>query len=371
MKVLQIGKFLPPHKGGMEHSILHLCRELQKAGFEVVLGAAGETHEGQRKESFRFRPFRELFRFASTPIHFGIRKALREENPDLIHVHLPNPWWTLFLLFERRPMIATYHCDIVTYPILKWLYRPFLNLFLSRCYAIIATSPHLMENNPDLLRFKSKTRMISLTVPPMTLSERGREVRDRLRQEHGERLILFVGRLVPYKGLHYLIQAMRDVQGKVLIVGKGPLLDELVELSGQLSVKQKVIFAGAVSDEDLPAYYHAATTVVLPSISEAEALGVCLIEALSADKALVTTDLNTGVRYVNQDQVTGLMVPVKNAEMLARALNRLLDSQELRRTFEQNASLHYKSHFSSEVIVQAYSLAYQEAIKATKLNSPN
>lgn len=364
MKILQIGKFLPPHKGGMEHSILHLCRKLQEeTEHEISLCAAGEEHESQKKEKFRFVPYKELLRFASTPISFGLFKILKKEDPELIHIHLPNPWWTLHLLFSRKPIIATYHCDVVTYPILKYFYQFFLDLFLKKCHAIIATSPQIIETNRDLQKFRSKVKMISLTVPPMTLDEYSRTQRDLLVRQYGDRFILFVGRLVPYKGLNYLLQAMKSVQGRLVLIGKGPLLEDLKAQVAELGVQDRVVFAGAVSDEDLPAFYHATAIVVLSSVTDAEALGVCLIEGLSAGKPLVTTRLSTGVGYVNKENYTGLCVNPRDPAALAHALNQILDSRELREKFESNAKAHYEDLFSSEVIIEAHKNLYQAAIQ--------
>ena len=143
--------------------------------------------------------------------------------------------------------------------------------------------------------------------------------------------MLFVGRLVYYKGLEYLIEAMRWVPDAVLVVvGTGPLRGRLQRLSEQwLGCPGKVVFLGAVAEHDLCAWYHACDVFVLPSVELSEAFGLVQLEAMACAKPVVTTDLPTGVTYVNQHGHTGLVVPRRNSRALAEAINILLDNRQL------------------------------------------
>lgn len=358
MRVVHIGKFLPPKKGGMESSILHLCREIHgRAGWEVTLMGVQESHQDENRtsvvEKFKVIPFRSLATIASTPLIFGVEKILHQEKPDLVHVHLPNPWVTFLLKNLKIPMVATYHCDILTYPFLKKLYSPLLQTFLGKSKAIITTSPQLLEYNADLQPFHKKVEMVSLTVPPVIKNSIAAPAIP------NERTVLFVGRLVPYKGLEYLIEAMEEVRGRLIIVGTGKSSQSLRKLVIDKSLTDKVHFAGEVSNDALPSYYEKARVVALSSITEAEALGICLIESLSAGRPLVTTRLSTGVSYVNVDGETGWTVPPRNSAALAKALNQILDDDTIFQKFSKNATQRYHSHFNSEAIVDKHLKIYQ------------
>ncbi len=363
MKVMHIGKYLPPAKGGMENSIINICRNLsEKNGIEVVLvGTNGIGLQVENNEKFKIKSLRTWWTLASTPIVTGLYKIIKVEKPDIIHVHLPNPWVTLLLSAVKTPIIATYHCDIVSFNILKKFYAPILKLFLKRCLKVITTSPQLTKSS-ELKLYQKKLRVISLSVPPLSLVHENLELTEQLRIT-SKNLILFVGRLVPYKGLQFLIEAMKEIDGHLIIVGEGTIKKNLIKLVRDKNLASKITFAGSVSDEDLPSYYNAAKVVALPSINEGEALGICLIEALSLGRPLVTTDLMTGVSYVNQDKETGFVVPPMDSSSLAKAIKNILQNPETWDKFSKNAKIRYEEIFDLAKIGEQHVDIYKEVLK--------
>ena len=175
-------------------------------------------------------------------------------------------------------------------------------------------------------------------------------------------IILFVGRLVSYKGLPFLIEAMKTIEGHLMIVGDGSKKESLVHTAQELGVSSKLTFVGAVSDGDLPSYYKAANLIVLPSINQGEALGICLIEGLSIGRPLVTTELLTGVSYVNQNEITGLIVPPKDSIALAKAIERVLNSPAEQDRFSINARIRYQEIFDLKRISEQHQKLYQEVL---------
>src|SRR5437764_531691 len=143
-------------------------------------------------------------------------------------------------------------------------------------------------------------------------------------------LLLFVGRLVYYKGVHILIEAASRWPGSIAIVGEGPLEAELRADVARRGLQERVVFAGRVSDDDLPAYYQACDAFVLPSIARTEAFGVVQIEAMAAGRPVISTNLPTGVPWVNRDGVSGLVVAPDNADALGAALAELGEDEALR-----------------------------------------
>ncbi len=362
IKVMHIGKYLPPSKGGMESSILHICRSLSTAGLDITLvGTAEPGMDIQHEENFKVRTLKTWWTWASTPFVSGLFKLIKDEKPDLIHLHLPNPWISLLLSWTTIPIVATYHCDIVSFQLLKKLYNPILHFFLKRCIKIIATSPQLASSSEALKNYQKKLSIISLSVPPLDFRNENLVLTERLNKT-SKNIILFVGRLVSYKGLPFLIEAMKSTDGHLMIVGEGSKKESLIRIAQEFGVSSKITFAGSVSDEDLPSYYKAAKLIVLPSINQGEALGICLIEGLSIGRPLVTTELLTGVSYVNQNEITGLIVPPKDSVALATAIQRVLNSPAEQDRFSANAQIRYQEVFDLKKISEQHQKLYQEVL---------
>jgi rhamnosyl/mannosyltransferase len=104
----------------------------------------------------------------------------------------------------------------------------------------------------------------------------------------------------------------------------------LRESAARLNLGERVIFAGEVTDAELPAYYAGADIFVLPACERSEAFGLVQLEAMAAGKPVVSTELGTGTSYANRDGETGLVVPPADPAALAAAINKLLGDKELR-----------------------------------------
>ncbi|MDQ3701976.1 MAG: glycosyltransferase family 4 protein, partial [Chloroflexota bacterium] len=153
----------------------------------------------------------------------------------------------------------------------------------------------------------------------------GVEVRRRWGIPEQDVLVLFVGSLDRahyFKGLRVLLAAMKHMGAaapRLLVVGDGDLRAAHERHRTQLSLSERVHFAGRVADDDLPRYYAAADLVVLPSVTRGEAFGVVLLEAMASGTPVVASDL-PGVRAVVQATGGGLLVPPRDTAALAAAI---------------------------------------------------
>jgi glycosyltransferase involved in cell wall biosynthesis len=225
-----------------------------------------------------------------------------------------------------------------------------------RADCVIASSPTLASESP-LVQCARRTAIIPFGIDLSRYrrndAARAAEIGAIRASVPGPRL-LFVGRFVYYKGLQVLLQAAREWRGTLIVVGEGPLGAELRRMAAELDVDGRIRFVGRVEDEQLPAYYQACDAFVLPSLARTEAFGVVQVEAMAAALPVVSTCLPTGVPWVNQHGVTGLVVPPGDAAALGRALNRLSGSETLRRSLGEAASRRADRLFSRERMVQAF-----------------
>jgi rhamnosyl/mannosyltransferase len=208
----------------------------------------------------------------------------------------------------------------------RLFYRPFLRFALARASRIVVASPTLAASAPQLEEWRSKCDVIpygvqAARIPPTDAVARRAEA---IRREHQAPLVLFVGRLVAYKGVGVLLDAMRNVEAVALIVGEGPQRAPLQRKAERLGIANRVVFLGEIDDDEQAALYYACDLFVLPSITRQEAFGVVQIEAMTYGKPVISTDLGTGTGWVNQHGVTGLVVPPADPLSLRDAINTLL-----------------------------------------------
>jgi rhamnosyl/mannosyltransferase len=137
----------------------------------------------------------------------------------------------------------------------------------------------------------------------------------------GSPLGLFVGRLVYYKGVDTLIRAMQNVREMSLVIlGEGPLKQELVGLTNELDLQKRVHFLSCLPPEEYPAIFSCADFLVLPSVERTEAFGIVALEAMAAGLPVITTELGTGTSYYNENGKTGIVVQPRAVDELAKAM---------------------------------------------------
>jgi rhamnosyl/mannosyltransferase len=339
--------------GGMETHVRALCEELKRF-VEVEVIVAGDERRTTEELLGGVKVTRAgtLLDFNAAPVCPAMARGIRAASAELVHIHLPNPTAILsyFASGHRGRLVLTYHSDIIRQKLLGKAFWPLLRRALSQAYAIIVGSPNYMETSPALQRFKDKCRVIPFGIPPEEFRRADASEVARLRELYGERVVLGVGRLVYYKGFEYLIRAMKDVRGHLLLVGDGPLREELRREAEAAGIASRVTFLYGV--EDVRPFYHAADVFALPSIARSEAFGIVQLEAMAAGLPIVNTLLDSGVTFVSPAGLTGLTVPPLDSNALAQALNSLLDNAELRARFGAAGRLRVESEFSLETMTR-------------------
>lgn len=144
--------------------------------------------------------------------------------------------------------------------------------------------------------------------------------------------LLYVGRLAQEKGLEYLLRAVAELKAarrerfQLLLVGEGPLKEELETLADKLGVAELVEFLGFKPYKELGELYEKADILVLPSLSEG--IPKVLLEAMAKNLPIIATEVG-GIPDVVHDEQTGLLVRPRDAKAIERAIARLLDDPNL------------------------------------------
>lgn len=342
MRVTMVNKYYPPHLGGIEFHLRDLATALVARGdAEVRAIVANEAPETlvETVDGVEVTRLGRAFERASTPVALGMRAAIaaeaaRERPADVLHLHFPYPWGEVAWLAARPqlPTVLTYHSDIVRQKTLLAAYAPLLRRVLDRVDAIIATSPDMVEHSPFLSRVAEKCHVVPFGIDAARYEAHGAVAQHAadLKAAHVRPIVLFVGRLVYYKGVDVLVEAMRDVDADLVIVGSGPLEERLRARTRELGTAERTVFLPTLPHDELVAWYHAADVFCLPSVARSEAFGLVQLEAQAAGTPVVSTRLSTGVPFVNRDGVTGLTVPPGDAAALGEAVRTLLADDELR-----------------------------------------
>jgi glycosyltransferase involved in cell wall biosynthesis len=308
----------------------------------------------------------DLGRILSAPISPIFPYWIGKIKADILHFHLPNPTAVMSYLIRnpKGKVVVTWHSDIIRQQKFLYFYKPFLYRFLKRADAIIATSDRYIKSSPHLSKFIYKCIPIPLGIEIGKYESNPRIVEEvkKIKMKHGNRIVLFVGLLRYYKGIQYLIEAMKQVDGKLLIIGQGPMEESLRNLMKDLKIEGKVEFVGVVDDETKLSYFHACDVFCLPSILRSEGFGLSQLEAFACGKPVVSTNLDTGVPYVNQNGVTGLIVEPKNAEFLALAINKLLDDSALREKYGNGAKLRAREEFAADKVIEMTRRVYEKVM---------
>lgn len=362
-RILQIGKFYPPHHGGMEAHLELLCRHL-RARFDVhvVVSNEGPSAASEVRDGIPVRRLPRPFSITSAPVNTGLASAIRDVRPDLVHLHLPHPGAVLGLLPSgyRGPLVVTYHSDVVRQRLMGAIFQPLLDACLNRASAILVTSRAYLETSAPLRRHRSRCTIIPLGIPLDGIAARTDPRVAAIRTQYGPRIVLAVGRFVYYKGFEVLLDAMREIDAHLLLVGDGPEREALVARGRRLGIEGRVSFLGTVADTS--PYFAAADVFVLPSTTRAEAFGIVQLEAMASRTPVVNTRLATGVPWVSEHEKTGLTVTPGNVTELAGAIGRLLGDDGLRERMGEAGRARVERDFTDHLMVSRIIAVYEDVL---------
>lgn len=369
MKILQINKFYSPWIGGIENVVKDLAQGLNdKNGIEMEILACQKKGKGIIEfidgiKVYRAASWGTLFRMPISLEFFSLyRKLIRAA--DLIVLHHPFPLSFLaYTIFTKKKMIVWYHSDIIKQKLAGFLIAPFINYVLKKADSIFVSNKTIILQSKFLRPLSSKCRIIpyGINVSEYELTPKVEKESIQIRNKYGTPLILSVGRLVYYKGFEYLVESFKKINAHLLIIGDGPLKENLEEQLKVNNLKKKVSIIDPV--EDLVPYYYACDVFVLSSVANSEMFGLVQIEAMACGKPVINTNLPTGVPEVSLNNETGFTVEPKNSEALSSAINKIIFDSELKLKFSQSARKRAEEFFSREKFLESNKKYFEEVIK--------
>ena len=325
MRVLHIGKYFPPVKGGMERFLEDLIVAQRAAGIE----AFALVHQDRRHPLptgtpwLRAVPVWREFAFAPLAPRFlaEINRAIDDWQPDYLHLHMPNLSALAVLTSKRArrlPWVIHWHSDVVSSEhslalrLLYPLYRPFERALLERAALVVCTSHAYLETSEPLQSYREKCAVVPLGIDLQRLLPATSSSPLSVGWGEGRFRLLAIGRLTYYKGFDTLIRAVAQCpQAELRIVGDGSDREMLQSLIDQLHLSDRIFLEGALSDSDCLARYQSAQLFCIPSRERTEAFGLVALEAMAHELPVLASALSgSGLVNVVQSGVTGRLAPV-------------------------------------------------------------
>jgi len=347
MKIAQICPFFYPVEGGMEEHVFQISKKLVRMGYDVEVLTSNSLRNGKIRKKFEIIDGIKVFRF-NTLFGLGdfgkfwpgfIFKILKEKY-DIVHVHNYRHVHTLLSVIickiKGTPCILTTHSPfhpLTTRRFLSRLFVLFYDFFLSRIFDPLFSKIILITDS-EMSYFshldKKKVSVVPNGITTNSFRKVKKNTRYRLAKKFGikreDKLILFVGRIHPTKGLYFLLQSFYELSKrnkKLKLVVVGPIQDQhyfntLLRFITTHNLRDSVVFTGFVSEEEKLGLYDTSSVFVLPSIYEP--FGIVILEAFARGKPVVAV-YSDGPRYLIKNGENGFLVRYEDVESAAKYIH--------------------------------------------------
>ena len=303
----------------------------------------------------------------------AIVNAVDSFNPDIIHVHhlMPLTWIARFIkiAYGLNFLVTVHGSELPTLQNDK-RYPYLTSEALHKAVRIVPNSFWTREWTRKILGndFKRQMRVVpgGVDVDLFPAEMDTKEV-DRKYKLTGKKIVLFSGKLTKYKGVKYLIQAARKIDGLVVIVGDGPERVNLETLVANLKLNN-VKFLGYIGNHHLINLYYRADVCVVPSVWD-EPLGLVVLEAMATKTPVVVTRKG-GIPLMVKDGFNGFFVRPRNSKEIAQKVDLLLSNEVLRKKMGERARQTVLERFTWGKIAERFESMYLEFKKKEKIIPP-
>lgn len=367
-------EFPPRIVGGISRHVFGLAKSLAKMKNEVVVVTLDFPGVPDYEEIEDFKVYRSrtevghpnFLTWAFLFNHFlekELAKAHKDVDFDLIHIHdwLVAPAGVSFQHLMNKPLICTMHS---TEHGRSGLHNPDSYMIDGMewwaCYEsskVIVTSQSMKGEicgHFNLSGEKVDVIANGVDSEKYDINIDRRDVRRSFGVKDHEKLILFVGRLVPQKGVEYLIQAIPRISGrfpeaKFIIVGEGWMRSHLEWLADQSDQRWRINFTGFISDNDLIALTKSADVMVIPSVYEP--FGIVALEGMAAGVPVVASQVG-GLAEVIEHNKTGVYAYSRNPDSIGWGVERVLSDPGYRDWLVKNGYEKVRTQFSWTAVAE-------------------
>ena len=372
MRVLNVYRtYFPDPPGGLQEAIRQICLSTTGLNVANTIYTLSPKFIPKQINYHEASVIRERSWIAPASCDIGSLAAFSTfsklaKETDILHYFFPWPFADVLhaATSTEKPAMMTYISDVVRQRFLGAAYAPLMWRTLKQMKVIVANCPTYAETSPILSdpSIREKVRIIPLGINENSYPKEGDDsIFARTGVISLEPYFLFLGVLRYYKGIHTLISAARHLNAKIVIAGSGNMLQSLRQQVENLGINN-IVFAGQVTDAEKVSLIKNCCALILPSHLRSEAYGMVLVEASMMGRPMISCEIGTGTSFVNQHEVTGLVVKPENVDEMRDAMQMLLNSNNLAQKLGQSARLRYENMFSGEVLGKAYSAIYQELL---------
>ncbi|MDD5014858.1 MAG: glycosyltransferase [Atribacterota bacterium] len=375
-----------PLVNGVVTSVSSLKEAYERKGHEVYIFAPRvEDYIDREKNIFRYRSVNVTGKVKyplPIPLSFRVKKVITEFNPDIIHIHHPFLLSSPAIMYGKKfgiPKILTLHTQYeqyayYIYPIPERVTQEAIKMIISNlAYKTdcITTPSASMKELIEGYGIKNRIEVIPNAIHLISFREddewKRTEIKKKYHLKEDDKIILFVGRVAAEKSIDKIIKALaiikkrNSTKEKLLIVGDGPAMDELKQLTRTLKVEEDVIFAGTVSYEEIQHYYKMAYVFTITSTTET--FGIVTIEALASGVPVLAVKAPGAVDILT-DGLDGLLVD-NDTEKFADALEKIIREPELRGKLSRGA-LKTSEKYNIDTVSERMLNLYREVIEIKK-----
>jgi rhamnosyl/mannosyltransferase len=369
MRVLHVTQtYYPDSRGGIEEVVRQIALNTKTLGIETRVFTLSADPIPSVIEMDGVKVYRAplTVKIASCGVSLTAFKQFKDlaDWAQIINYHFPWPFMDLLHLLtnSNAKKVVTYHSDVVRQKRLLTLYKPLMRRFLNHADVIVATSDNYATSSNTLQEYREKVKTIVIGISKENYLVPTKQKLTKVEALVGRDFFLFVGTLRKYKGLNFLLNALKNTKFKCVIAGSGPEERKLKILAKSLKLSN-IVFLGRVSDVDKVTLIKLCLAVVLPSNLRSEAFGVALLEGAMYEKPLISTELGTGTSYVNINGETGLVVPPADVSSLRGSMLLLNNDKELANKMGKNAFKRYNKFFTGSVMGDQYAELYKTLLR--------
>jgi rhamnosyl/mannosyltransferase len=341
--------------GGIERMVYELATSLKNDCENTVISVSDFEYENSIVNGVNFINFKKDFSFLGNPFSF---KALvifykEQKNHDIINLHYPDLNNDFLSLLTTKPIVLTYHSDIIGHSYLFNIYKFFRAIFFSTVSKMVFTSQNYLKSTRQISdKIKSKCSVIPIGISLLEKKS--------IEKNYSCDFFLVICQMRKYKGLDILFKL--DTRNfNIIVIGGGDNLSKYREKAKKL--KKNIEFLGDLPEREKNYYLKNCIAVISTSNKRSEAFGVSLVEGLMFAKPIVSRSNNTGSSMINTHGINGFEYKDDDHNLLQEFVNTLFGDVALRKKMGLRSFNKYNKSFTSKKMAESYLQLYKDIVE--------